>query len=97
MIEVTTKHGREDMIYHYKQWKMSNDTELYHVYGRFSKAKIHAMDRCKALMYNYNGRDMRILSHSDQQFTVGFEFPHPETGVLCFAYITKAYDRFIEV
>lgn len=97
MIEVKRNSERETMEYQYRLWKRSNDTELYHVYGKFSRAKINAMDRCKGLMHTYGGRGLRILSHNSFSFTVGFEFPHPETGVLCFAYITPSYDRWIEV
>ena len=97
MVEVTRKSDREMMIWQYRQWQMSNATELYHVYGRFSKAKIEAMDYCKKLMHSLGGKDLKICSHNDQSFSVGFEFPSPTTGAICFAYITKNYDRFIEL
>ena len=97
MQEVTRKSEREMMIQHYHQWQRSTDTELYHVYGRFSRAKINAMDYCKELMHSLNGTDLRICSHNDHSFSVGFEFPIPATGELCFAYITKSYDRYIRL
>lgn len=97
MVEVKRKSEREMLEYQYKIWNRSNDTELYHVYGKFSANKARAFERCKELMYKYGGRGLRILSHNSFSFTVGFEFPHPETGVLCFAYITPSYDRYIEV
>ena len=97
MIEVTTKSGREMMLYHYEQWQMSNATHLWDVYDKFSRNKVRAMDYCEELVYKFHGRDLRILSHNSYTFTVGFEFPHPETGVLCFAYITPSYNRYIEL
>ena len=97
MIEVTRKSEREDMLYHYRQWEKSDTQYLWNVYGRFSNNKAEAYTRCLNLMDNLGGSRIRILSHNSHSFTVGFEFPHPATGELCFAYITKSYDRYIRV
>lgn len=97
MIEVKRQSEIADMLYHYKQWKNSTAQHLWDVYGKFSNNKARAFARCEELMFKMGGRRIRILSHNSFSFTVGFEFPHPETGVLCFAYITPSYDKWIEV
>ena len=81
----------------YRRWQKSTDTELHHVYGKASSAKHDAMRRCRQLMYDLNGRGLKIISHNCDTFTVGFEYPDEETGELNFAFITKAYDRFIRL
>ena len=94
---ITRESEKENMRYQYKVWQRSTATCLGDVYGRFSHNKNIAMKRCVDLMMSLHGRRLRILSHNSFSFTVGFEFPHPETGGLCFAYITPSYDRFIEL
>lgn len=81
----------------YESWKNSDNYELWHVYGSYSSAKINAFNYCERLMNDLNGWGLRIISHNIMQFTVGFEFDHPETGELCFAYITRDYNRFMKV
>ena len=97
MKRAITKTEKRLMFGAYRKYKESTDTELYDVYNKVSNAKKNAMEYCKELMHKLNGRDLRIISHTVQFFTVGFEFPDEETGELNFAYITKAYDRFITV
>ena len=77
-------------------WAWSSDTELSHIYGRFSENKARAMRYCEALMEKLNGRDLRIISHNSMVFSVAFLFEDSETGVCCMAYITRDYDRYFE-
>ena len=95
MKKVTTKSERNLVLSAYERWLKSTDTELWHVYGSFSEAKAKAMEYCRNLMDSLDGRDLRIISHNTNEFTVGFEFPDGETGELNFMYITKSYDRYI--
>lgn len=81
----------------YIGWKNSDNYELWHVYGSYSSAKINAFNYCERLMNDLKGWGLRIISSNIMQFTVGFEFEHPETGELCFAYITRDYNRFMKV
>ena len=97
MEKVTRKSEREMMEAKHRDWENSTATELYHVYTKFSSAKAKAMEYCRNLMYALNGSGLRIISFNDQTFSVGFEYPDPETGAMCFAYITKAHDRCIEL
>ena len=69
-------------------------SELRQVYGRYSDAKRRAMDYCKGLCARLDGWDLRILGANSMAFSVGFYFTDKGTGAVCFAYITKDYDRF---
>ena len=81
----------------YRRWERSDDNDLHDVYSSISESKHRAMDYCRYLMYDMNGWGLKILSHNTYCFTVGFEFSDKETGELCFAYITKSYDRYIKL
>lgn len=76
-----------------EMYKNSSDTELYHVYGTCSRKKLEAFDDCRKLMADYDGRDLRILSHNSHVFTAGFEYMNPETGEVMIMYITKSGHR----
>lgn len=73
-----------------------NYSNLWNCYGRYSHAKEKAFDYCRQLCYVFGGYNMRIVSHNTFTFCVKFDFVHPETGVLCTAYITPAYNRYAE-
>ena len=97
MREVTRKSERAFMVQKYREWLNSENTELWQVYGRFSHEKAKELEKCKQLAYSLDGERFRIVHHNCHKFTVGFEFPNPETGAMCFAYITRDADRFIEL
>lgn len=67
----------------------SNATELSQVYKTCSKDKKDAYMSCKRAMIALDGEDFRILSANTYSFTVGFKYPHPETGVLMFKVYTS--------
>lgn len=77
----------------YRRYNMSDDMQLIDVYGHWSDKKERAYNYCRELMYKYNGNGFRIISANTFMFTVGFEFPHPDTGELMFAYITHDHNR----
>lgn len=79
----------------FEDWKKATATELWHVYGRFSQAKVNAMEYCKSLMEKHNGYGLRIVSHNLNVFTVGFL--GEIDGKEAFFYITRDYDRFATV
>lgn len=81
----------------YRWWNNSTDYELYHVYSDYSCRKYNAFEYCKTLMYQLEGWGLRIIGHNCMTFSVGFEFNHPVTGELCFAYITRDNNRFMKV
>lgn len=78
----------------YRRYLYSDDTKLEDVYGRYSAAKARAFRYCEELCEELNGYCLCITGHNSQAFTVGFEFPHPETGEICLAKITKDYNYF---
>lgn len=80
----------------YANYKVSMMCELYDCYNSFSKAKANAMEYCENLMHELNGRGLRIISYNQNVFTVGFIFTN-EDGRECFAYITRDYDRYMEL
>lgn len=79
----------------YRQYVHSyRNTKLEDVYGRYSNAKARAFRYCEELCRELNGYDLCITAHNTMTFTVGFEFPHPETGEVCVAKITRDYNYF---
>lgn len=81
----------------FERFMKSTDSELYHVYGRYSERKACAFEYCRERYHEMNGSQFTIVSHNSNIFTVGFYFPHPETGELCFAYITPSYNKWCYV
>lgn len=63
-------------------------TELYQVYGRFSKKKTDALERCRELQKRYDGYDGRICTASPYQFTYGFKYDDGY-GHTCLCYCTS--------
>lgn len=78
----------------YFRYDFPEGHELRDVYGRYSFDKEKAFRYCVELKEALNGKGLVILSHNIMCFSVGFTFPHPETGAECFAYITRDYNRF---
>ncbi len=70
---------------------------LWDVYGRYSNAKEWAYDRCRQIMYKYNGKGGVIMTHNAQIFTFAFIGDNPETGEAAFFYITPNYHRYINI
>lgn len=94
---MTKKAMEKQALVNFSAWDRSRDTELYHVYGRFSPAKIAAWEYCKKLCFNNSGYNLRVVNHNTFIFTAGFEFIDPETGVVKFMYITPNYDIAIDM
>ena len=88
--------AREAAEYAYsgRSWKVCRD--IYEAYKSPSVYKVRAFRRCQELCEEMNGFDLVIASHGVQTFSVVFTFINEETGVVCYAYITRDYDRFCE-
>ena len=59
--------------------------DLWEVYGRFSRAKVNALEWCKEKCHNTNGYGFRIISKNSFSFSVAwevddFEYVNPKTG-----------------
>lgn len=96
----TSKRGQKiareaaEFAYSGRNWKVCRD--IYEAYKTPSVYKVRAFERCKALCAEMNGFDLVISAAGCQTFSVVFSFMDEETGVLCYAYITRDYDRFCE-
>ena len=77
----------------YRAYKHSNAYDLYDVYGSFSRAKANAWRYCQELCDRYGGMGLKIVGANSQTFSIGFEYPDPETGVLMFLWHT-AYNTY---
>lgn len=78
IINGATKRGQELLA----RARYNEGTELYHVYGNISSAKMKAMEDCRRWCYETNGRNFHIISHNTFQFSVAWEYDNPETGEL---------------
>ena len=79
--------------YNNRRWTAS---DIWEAYDRPSAAKVRAWDYCRELCANMGGFDLLISGWNCMQFSVVFKFEDENTGVLCYAYITRDYDRFCE-
>lgn len=73
-------------------YERATATELHDVYGRFSKAKVNAMEYCKALQRRLQGYGGKICSANTYQFTYAFKYPDFDTGKTCLCYCTAVND-----
>lgn len=83
----------ESVIANYNR---STDTRLWDVYERPSRYKELAFRECEELMDYLDGFDLKIIGHNCMQFSVGFLFTDPETGVIRFCYCTRDYTRYCD-
>lgn len=69
IINANTKKGADFIA----KASRNEGTELYNIYGRFSKEKAEAMEHCKELCKKENGANFRIISHSLHCFSVAWD------------------------
>ena len=74
------KRTKETMLYNYRRFQLSSDTELRHVYKSTSAKKEKAFRNCVSDMVWRNGTGIKILSHNCFRFVIGYEYPDKETG-----------------
>lgn len=84
--------ARANAEYAYNNRRWTHE-DLYYAYERPSYAKQRAWQYCKDLRNELGGWDMLVSSHNTFSFSVVFKFLD-EDGRLCYAYITRDYDRF---
>lgn len=72
----------------WEQYKRANKISLASCYGKPSMEKVVAYRRCHIKCYDMDGFRFRICSHNCMVFTVGWLYPHPETGVIMLHYET---------
>ena len=88
-------NDRRTALSHYEAYKRSYDYSLRDVYTSWSTAKEKAWDYCKELMDKFDGRGLKVISHSRHMFTAGFMFE--EDGKTMFMFISPSRDIAIEV
>lgn len=77
-------------------YEKSTATSLSDVYGRYSAKKAEAFNYCRKLMYEYSGKNLRILTYNTFIFTAAFEFVDPETSQVMIMYITPSKNEVLE-
>ena len=88
------KHTNSKLIVDaYYRYLKSNDSILWDVYKKVSMAKVNAYAYCNSKKCELNGRDLKIVAHNCQSFTVGFIGEIDNRNA--FVYITKDNERFI--
>ena len=88
------KHTNSKLIVDvYYRYLKSNNNRLWDVYKKVSMAKVNAYNYCNDKKRELNGRDLKIISHNCQSFTVGFIGELDDRQA--FIYITKDNERFI--
>jgi len=80
-----------------KAWNNTRASSLSDVYGKYSANKCRAFSYCKELCYQYDGSDLKIISHNVYIFTAGFQFIDKDTGVIKFMFITPSYNTIIDM
>lgn len=97
-IKNTSKRGQNiaraaaEYAYSGKSWK--NYKDIFEAYKNPSIYKIRAFEYCKELCAKMHGFDLIISAAGCQTFSVVFKFREKGTGKLCYAYITRDYNRF---
>lgn len=81
---------------HYDAYKRSGMYSLSDAYGSYSSAKADAWRYCERLMDSKSGWGLKVIAANGYQFSAGFEYTGEE-GQLMFMYITKSYDKAVEV
>lgn len=81
----------------YNAYLRSNLHSLNDCYKSYSIYKGHAFNYCEKVCCDLKGIGPKIISHNLHFFTYGFEYQHPETGVVMFYYITPNYEVAIEI
>ena len=92
MVNGATKKGQALLA----KARCNEGTELYHVYGRISAAKMKAMEQCKAWCAADRGRNFHIISHNGFRFSVSWEYDNPETGELMTRIETADYTYIVD-
>lgn len=63
---------QKDLNDYYQRWLNSTENTIYKAYGRPSKYKVRAFERCEDIRDEYNGYSLRITGHNSSQFTAAF-------------------------
>jgi len=84
----------KNMMFTYEMYLRSQYHSLWDAYEKPSMEKEQSYEECLRRIHDMGGRDVKVIGRSTFAYSLGFEFPHPETGELCFGYITKDNNRY---
>ena len=96
-IENTTRKNQNyartmaEYAYNNRRWTYN---DIYDAYRTPSREKVRAWEYCKNACAEVGGYDLIISSKNIFRFSACFKFDDPETGALCYCYITADYDRY---
>ena len=88
------KIARAAAEYAYSGRAYKSYTDIFQAYKNPSKYKVEAWNYCKELCKRMHGFDIVIPAAGMQTFSVVFKFRERGTRKLCYAYITRDYNRF---
>lgn len=88
------KSDKEMMMKQYEKYKNSTATKLSDVYGRYGYEKERVMNEWEQFLGD-EASELRILSHNQNFFTLGFEVVLH--GQKYFCYITKDHNRMVKL
>lgn len=91
MMQVNNLQGVYDRYLHGTTYE-----NIYKAYNKPSRKKVEAWQYCKDLCNEFNGNNLKIISASPWIFTAGFT-AKLDDGCDIFVYITKQYDRYMEI
>lgn len=94
---MTAKQMERQAREHYKAWKRSEDYALEFVYGSYSVNKVRAWRYCQEKQAELNGHGLKVITHNNQIFTVGFEYCDEKMGTAKFYYIAPSYECAIDI
>ncbi|MBO6272780.1 hypothetical protein J6O48_08385 [bacterium] len=77
---------------YYHAYMNGAKTELYQVYGNYSRAKQAALDYCKVLQNRFGGYNATIVGHSSHFFSYAFLYYDADIKKECLCYCTHAND-----
>ena len=94
---MTAKEMERQARKHYKEWKRSGDYALDSVYGSYSANKARAWRHCQEKQLELNGYGLKVITHTYQMFTAGFEYYDKKAQTVKFYYITPSYDCAVNI
>jgi len=94
--EVLTPKAKESLFSRCRyNWNACAD--IYEAYKNPSVYKVKAFNFWKDFARKIEARNLTIVAHGVQTFSLTFDFDHPETNEPCKAYITRDCNRFAKV
>lgn len=55
---------QKDLNDYYQRWLNSTENTIYKAYGRPSRYKLQAWERCQDIMHEFDGYRLRIVGHN---------------------------------